>query len=151
MLHLISHYFLSHVWSSWVFRPSCASVDIVGIPSPSVFFAYIHFFFLIIRNLSFQNEHLESSLASQWLGPGAFVAATWVWSLAGELRSHKSRGMAKKKVSWWAILTSICDLNSLCWVVEYVHSVHGLGHGRLWVPLFCLPQTPSSARAEGRS
>ena len=40
---------------------------------------------------------LGNSLAVQWLGLSAFTAVAQVQSLAGELRSHKPCGMAKRK------------------------------------------------------
>ena len=39
-----------------------------------------------------------SSLVAEWLGFWAFTAVAWVQSLVGELRSHKSCGVAKKKI-----------------------------------------------------
>ena len=36
-------------------------------------------------------------MAVQWLGLGAFTVVAQVQSLVRELRSHKLRGMAKKK------------------------------------------------------
>ena len=42
---------------------------------------------------------LGNSLEVQWLGLSAFTAMAQVQSLVGELRSHKTRGSAKKKKS----------------------------------------------------
>ena len=36
-------------------------------------------------------------LVVQWLGLNAFTAGVWFQSLVGELRSHKSCGVTKKK------------------------------------------------------
>ena len=41
---------------------------------------------------------LGNSLAIQWLGHGLSLLWAWVWSLVGELWSHKSRGSTKKKI-----------------------------------------------------
>ena len=42
-------------------------------------------------------ENIGNSLAVQWLGLGAFTAGAQVQSLAGELRSQKLHGVAKKR------------------------------------------------------
>ena len=44
-----------------------------------------------------QEVGVGNSLAVQWLALGAFTAVARVQSLAGELRSRKQRGTAKKK------------------------------------------------------
>ena len=36
-------------------------------------------------------------IKSKWLGFWAFTAMTWVHSMVGELRSHKTCGTAKKE------------------------------------------------------
>ena len=44
-----------------------------------------------------RKAHWGNSLAVQWLGLGAFASGAWVWSLVGELISHKLCCVAKKK------------------------------------------------------
>ena len=52
----------------------------------------------ICGNMLFKSDLTSgNSLAAQWLGLSAFTAVAWVQSLVRELRSHKPRGVARKK------------------------------------------------------
>ena len=44
-----------------------------------------------------RKAHWGNSLAVQWFGLGAFAAGAWVWSLVGELISHKLCCVAKNR------------------------------------------------------
>ena len=52
---------------------------------------------------------LGNSLVVQWLGLGTFIAGAQVQSLVGELRSHKSCGVAKKGKKEKKTMLKLCN------------------------------------------